>query len=175
MLAIKKAFNLLGDGIVELSRDNESLKIKIGSYDEKWHQESKTNRWWEKSNFDHVYNEKTDGKTLNERPTFVIINYGKAKLITSFRKEIRCKVKILISWNFKCMILKKIEEKTTDFEPSNNEDVRNKTYLDEKLLKINNNLSSLEKDYNGFKLQYNKQSVEETLIQRAVKTTCQTH
>ena len=44
MLAIKKAFNLLGDGIVELSTENESLKIKIGSYDEKWLQESKTNR-----------------------------------------------------------------------------------------------------------------------------------
>ena len=29
------------------------------------------------------------------------------------------------------------------------------------------------KDYNEFKLQYNKQSVEEILIQRAVKTTNQ--
>ena len=31
----------------------------------------------------------------------------------------------------------------------------------------------LEKDYNEFKLQYNKQSVEEILIQRAVETTFQ--
>ena len=41
MLAIKKAFNLMGDGIVELHTGNESLKSKIGSYDEKWLEESK--------------------------------------------------------------------------------------------------------------------------------------
>ena len=41
------------------------------------------------------------------------------------------------------------------------------------MLKINGHLSNLEKDYNEFKLQYNKQSVEEFLIQRAVKTTIQ--
>ena len=31
----------------------------------------------------------------------------------------------------------------------------------------------MEKDFNEFKLQYNKQSIEEVLIQRAVKTTVQ--
>ena len=31
----------------------------------------------------------------------------------------------------------------------------------------------MEKDYNEFKLQYNKQSVEDNLIQGAVKTTIQ--
>ena len=41
MPAIKKAFNLLGDDIVELSVGNESLKNQIGDYDEKWFQESK--------------------------------------------------------------------------------------------------------------------------------------
>ena len=41
------------------------------------------------------------------------------------------------------------------------------------MLKINGHLSKLEKDSNEFKLQYNKQSVEEILIQRAVKTTIQ--
>ena len=41
------------------------------------------------------------------------------------------------------------------------------------MLNINGHLSNLEKDYNEFKLQYNKQSVEEILIQRAVKTTIQ--
>ena len=41
MPAIKKAFNLMGDDIVELSVENESLKNQIGQYDEKWHQESK--------------------------------------------------------------------------------------------------------------------------------------
>ena len=41
MPAIKKAFNLLGDDIVELSVENEPLKNQIGDYDEKWLQESK--------------------------------------------------------------------------------------------------------------------------------------
>ena len=68
---------------------------------------------------------------------------------------------------------KKEEKLTTNFEPVDNEDVINKGYLDEKLLKINGHLSKLEKDFNEFKLQYNKQSVEEILIQRAVKTTIQ--
>ena len=36
-------------------------------------------------------------------------------------------------------------------------------------------LSFLEKKYNEIKLQYNKQSVEEASIQRAVKTTIQIH
>ena len=41
MPAIKKAFNLMGDVIVELRVENESLKNQIGNYDEKWLQESK--------------------------------------------------------------------------------------------------------------------------------------
>ena len=39
--AIKKAFILMGDDIVELSTENDALKNKIGSYDEKWLAESK--------------------------------------------------------------------------------------------------------------------------------------
>ena len=41
MPAIKKAFNLLGDDIVELSTENDAFKNKIGSYDERWLEESK--------------------------------------------------------------------------------------------------------------------------------------
>ena len=41
MPAFKKAFNLLGDDILELSTENDALKNKIGSYDEKWLEESK--------------------------------------------------------------------------------------------------------------------------------------
>ena len=41
MPAIKKAFNLMGDDIVELNVENETLKNQIGEYDEKWLQESK--------------------------------------------------------------------------------------------------------------------------------------
>ena len=66
---------------------------------------------------------------------------------------------------------KKDEKITTNFEPTDNTDVINKGYLDDKLLRINGYLSNLEKDYNEFKLQYNKQNVEDILIQRAVKTT----
>ena len=68
---------------------------------------------------------------------------------------------------------KKDEKITTNFEPVNNSDVINKGYLDEKLLKINGHLSKLEKDYNEFIKQYDKQAVEDILIQRAVKTTIQ--
>ena len=57
---------------------------------------------------------------------------------------------------------KKDEKTITNFEPVNNSDVMNKGYLDEKLLKINGHFSKLEKDYN-----------EDSLIQRAVKTTIQ--
>ena len=42
MPATKKAFNLMGDDIIELSVENESLKNQIRKYDEKWLQESKT-------------------------------------------------------------------------------------------------------------------------------------
>ena len=41
MPAIKKAFNLLGDDIVDLSTENDALREKIGDYDERWLQESK--------------------------------------------------------------------------------------------------------------------------------------
>ena len=68
---------------------------------------------------------------------------------------------------------KKDEKLTKNFEPNDNEDVINKGYLDSKLLKIDGHFSKLEKNYNDFKLQYNKQSAEEILIQRAVKTTIQ--
>ena len=68
---------------------------------------------------------------------------------------------------------RKDEKITINFEPIDNSDVINKGYLDEKSLKINGHLSKIEKDFNEFKLQYNKQSVEEVLIQRAVKTTIQ--
>ena len=68
---------------------------------------------------------------------------------------------------------KKDEKLTTNFEPVDNDDVINKGYLDSKLKKIDGHLSKLEKDFNEFKLQYNKQNVEDVLIQRAVKTTIQ--
>ena len=41
MPAIKEAFTLVGNDIVDLSTENDALKEKIGDYDEKWLQESK--------------------------------------------------------------------------------------------------------------------------------------
>ena len=68
---------------------------------------------------------------------------------------------------------KKDEKLTTNFKAVDDLDVINRAYLDEKLIKIDGQLSKIEKDFNEFKLQYNKQSVEEILVQRAVKTTIQ--
>ena len=68
---------------------------------------------------------------------------------------------------------KKDEKITTNFEPIDNSDVINKGYLDSKLLKIDGYVSKLEKDYNEFIIQYNKQNIEDILIERAVKTTIQ--
>ena len=39
MPAIKKAFNLMGEDIVELSVENESLKSQIGECDAQWLQQ----------------------------------------------------------------------------------------------------------------------------------------
>ena len=41
MSAIKKAFNVLGDDINELSTENDVLKNQIGDYNQKWLDESK--------------------------------------------------------------------------------------------------------------------------------------
>ena len=62
-------------------------------------------------------------------------------------------------------------KKTTNFEPTDDTDDLNKAYLDEKLSKIECQISCFQKDYNEFELHYNKQSVEEILIQRAVIRT----
>ena len=68
----------------------------------------------------------------------------------------------------------KNEKITTKFEAVNDEDVINKAYLDTNLSKIAGQISLIEKDYNEFNLLSIKQSVEEVLIQRAVKTSIQT-
>ena len=68
---------------------------------------------------------------------------------------------------------KKDEKLSTNFEAVDDKDVINKGYLDSKLLKIDGHLSKLEKEFNEFKIQYNKQNVEDILFQRPVKTTIQ--
>ena len=67
----------------------------------------------------------------------------------------------------------KDENLTTNFGPTDDSDVINKAYLDEKFKKTDGHISYIEKDYNEFKSQNNKQNVEDILIQRAVKTTIQ--
>ena len=67
---------------------------------------------------------------------------------------------------------KKDEKPTKHSETTKDIDVINRGYLDGKLIKLNDHLSLVEKN-NQIKIQYNKESVEETSIQRAVKTTLQ--
>ena len=102
------------------------------------------NKLWE-SEFDNIVSKRDKLRDLN-------INQLKLEVHDTFKKD---------------------EKITTNFEPIDNEDVINKGYLDSKLLKTDGHLSKLEKDYNEFKLQYNKQSAEEILVRRAVKTTIQ--
>ena len=66
---------------------------------------------------------------------------------------------------------KKKEKLTTNFEPTGDSDVINKFYLYDKTKR--GHIFFIEKDFNEFNIQYNKQSVEEISIQRSVKTTIQ--
>ena len=54
---------------------------------------------------------------------------------------------------------KKDERVTANSKPSNDKDVINKAYLDEKLSNIEGHWSLLKKDYNEIKLLTNKQSM----------------
>ena len=71
------------------------------------------------------------------------------------------------------ILMENMKKLTTNFETVKDEDIINKSYTDGNLSKIKGRLSFLDKDYIEFKLQYNKQTVDEILIQRAVKTTIQ--
>ena len=102
------------------------------------------NKLWE-SEFDNIVSKRDKLQDLN-------INNSKLEVLDTYKKD------------------KKL---TTNFEPVDDLDVINKAYLDKKLIKIDGHSSKLEKDFNEIKKQYNKQSVEEILIQRAVKTTIQ--
>ena len=64
---------------------------------------------------------------------------------------------------------KKDEKITTNFEPIDDSDVINKSYLDGKFKKIDRHISYIGKDYNEFKLQYNKQSVEDILVKTMIQ------
>ena len=68
---------------------------------------------------------------------------------------------------------RKDEKISTNFEPVYDKDVINKAYLEKNLKNIDGHISYIEKDYNEVKLQYNKQNIEDTLIQVSAKTTIQ--
>ena len=65
------------------------------------------------------------------------------------------------------------ENTKTVFEPISSENVMNKAYTDENLIKINGHFVIIRKRIQRIQIQYNKQSLEEILFQRAVKTTIQ--
>ena len=58
---------------------------------------------------------------------------------------------------------------TTNFENFNDEDLKSKAYLDEKLSNLQGQISYIEKNYNEFKL-HNKKDL---LIERAVRMIIQ--
>ena len=102
------------------------------------------NKFWE-SEFDGIVSKRDKLQDLN-------INKLKLEVLDTYKKD---------------------EKLTTNFEPVDNKDVINKAYLNEKLIKTDGHIPKLEKDFNEFKLEYNKQNVEDILVQRAVKTTMQ--
>ena len=85
-----------------------------------------------------------------------MIYYGEVSFLTTFPQYIDFKV----------------EKITLSFEPSNDEDVLTKDYLDTKLSKIGGHLSLIENDYIDFKLRNDKQSAE-LLTEKVVKTSFQ--
>ena len=137
MPAIKKAFNLLGDDIVELSTESDSLKNKIGDYDEKLLQES------ENKLLKQIDHEKRANliisrmkKQMNKQKREAYKSYN--KLWESEFDNIVFKGDKLQDLNINQLKLevhdtfKKDERITTKFEPIDDSDVINKSYLDGK-------------------------------------------
>ena len=128
MPAIKKAFKILGDDILELSTDTDALKNKKGDYDEKWLQESKDRPLKQsddirESNFIQVQDGKTDRKTIIKWLIYLIINCGYQSSTTSFPKK------------YKVQDLKINHLKLEVHDTYGKTDVINKGFLEEKLVK----------------------------------------
>ena len=97
MPAIGKAFDFLGDDIIELSTENDASKNKIGSYDEKLLEESKAKLLKQidddkKAKLIMSRMKKTNGTTLNKWLTYLITTYEKLNLMTTFLKGINYKI-----------------------------------------------------------------------------------
>ena len=110
MPAIKKAFSLLGDDIIELSTENDALKNKIGSYDDKCLEESKNKmleqiddekratwimfrlkKQMEKQQISYFVQIKLR-LLLFKWLKYLIINFGKVNFMVLFLKEINYKI-----------------------------------------------------------------------------------
>ena len=95
MLAIKKAFNLMGDDIVEISTENDGLKNKNRSYDEKWLEESKAKllKQVDDEKRANIILSRMKSRGINSSNWHIILlkKYGKVNLITSFLKAINYK------------------------------------------------------------------------------------
>ena len=176
--AFKKASNFLDDDIVELSTENDSLQDKTCSYDVKYLEEPKAKL------LKQTDDEKEQNYLCLEWKNSWI-NFKKVAYV-SYKKLWESKFDNIVSKRDRLQNLNNIQLKLevhdtnkkddkirTNFNAIDDKGVINKSFLDEKFLKINGHLSISGKDYNEFELQYNKQSVEGNLIQRAVKTTIQ--
>ena len=136
----------MGDDIVEFSTENDALKNKIGSYDEKCLEESKAKL------LKQTDDEKRANlimsrmkKQMNKQYQMAYISYN--KLWESEFDNIVSKKDKVQDLNINQLKLevhdtyKKEEKITTNFEPTDNTGVINKAYLDTKLSKIQSQIS----------------------------------
>ena len=106
MPAIKKAFNVLADDIIDLSFENDTLKSQIGDYDQKWLEESKA-KLLKDINDEERANLIRMKKQMNKKIQkiiilvrlllfkwliYLIINFGKVNSMVSFLKGISYKI-----------------------------------------------------------------------------------
>ena len=109
MPAIKKAFTLMGDDLVELHTQNENLKRKLDVTMKNGSKNLKQNCYnrsmmRKKSKF-NCLGWKNRWKNSTNWLILVIKKGGKGSLITSFLKEINYNIWKILNWNSKYMTL----------------------------------------------------------------------
>ena len=100
MPAIKKAFDLMGDDLVELSTEKESLKNQINSYDEKKDYKNLKAKPLKQIDDDEKANiilsrMQKQVQNIIKWLVLVLINYGEVNFITSVLRKLECKIKII--------------------------------------------------------------------------------
>ena len=146
MLAIKKAFNLLDDDIVELSTENDALKNRIGSYNEKWLEKSKTKllKQIDDEKRANLIMLKLKKQMEKQKLSYICTNTLVKMAYISYNKLWEIEFDGIVSERDKLQDLnnnqlklevhdtyKKDEKITTNFEPTDNLDVISKGFLDE--------------------------------------------